>query len=326
MPPHAFTFSSTDAPDGFERYRDLYKAGSDAAATGAGFGASVKAHRVGRLLVFDRHLRAVEHSRDPARVRRDGFDHFTLQLLRAGRFHGGPLGDERRMRPGEVVLFDLTRPQRTRIDDARFVTVSIARDVVERAAPNARRHHGQPLPAAASGLLGDLMVSLMRRGATLPPTASDSTARALAELLAGTLAEVEPVGDAAAAVLATQRLERAQACIVQRLSDPRLDAEAVAAAAGLSRSVLYRLFEPLGGVAQFILARRVAALATALRNPDETRSITTLTYDHGFSSESHCSRAFRAVHGQPPGRFREAARAARPAGGDVMDAWFRSLA
>ncbi len=326
MPPHAFTFSSTDTPDGFERYRDLYKSGSDVAAAGAGFSASMKAHQVGRLLVFDRHLRAVEHSRDPARVGRDGFDHFTLQLLQRGRFHGGALGDERRMRPGEVVLFDMTRPQRTRADDARFVTISIARDLVERAAPNARRHHGQPLPAAVSGPLGDLMVSLVRRGATLPPTASDGVARALAELLAGALAGVEPVGDASAVVLATQRLERAQACIEQRLSDPRLDAEAVAAAAGLSRSVLYRLFEPLGGVSQFILARRVAALAAALRNPDETRSITTLTYDHGFSSESHCSRAFRAVHGQPPGRFRESVRAARPGGGDLMLAWFRSLA
>lgn len=326
MPPHAFTFSSTDAPDGFERYRDLYKSGSDVAAAGAGFSASMKAHQVGRMLVFDRHLRAVEHSRDPARVRRDGFDHFTLQLLRAGRFHGGALGDEQRMRPGEVVLFDMTRPQRTRADDARFVTISIARDLVERAAPNARRHHGQPLPAAVSGLLGDLMVSLVRRGAALPPTASDGVARALAELLAGALAGVEPVGDASAVVLATQRLERAQACIERRLSDPRLDAEAVAAAAGLSRSVLYRLFEPLGGVSQFILARRVAALAASLRNPDEMRSITTLAYDHGFSSESHCSRAFRAVHGQPPGRFRESVRQARPAGGDLMLAWLRSLA
>ena len=180
MPPHAFTFSSTDTPDGFERYRDLYKSGSDVAAAGAGFSASMKAHQVGRLLVFDRHLRAAEHSRDPARVGRDGFDHFTLQLLQRGRFHGGALGDERRMRPGEVVLFDMTRPQRTRADDARFVTISIARDLVERAAPNARRHHGQPLPAAVSGPLGDLMVSLVRRGATLPPTASDGVARALA--------------------------------------------------------------------------------------------------------------------------------------------------
>lgn len=326
MSPHSFRFSSTDTPDGFERYRDLYRGGSDVAATGAGFGAAMKAHQVGRLLVFDRHLRAVEHSRDPARVRRDGFDHFTLQFLRAGRFHGGPLGDERRMRPGELVLFDMTRPQRTRADDARFITVSIARDVVERAVPDARRYHGQLLSAAASGLLSDVMGSLVRRAATLRPDASESAARALAELLAGALAGVEPVDDAAAAILADRRLERAQACIAQRLSDPRLDAEAVAAAAGLSRSVLYRLFEPMGGVAQFILARRVAALAAALRNPAETRSITTLTYDHGFSSESHCSRAFRAVHGQPPGRFREAVRAARPAAGDLMLAWFQTLA
>lgn len=326
MLPQSFTFSSTDTPDGFERYRELYRAGSDVAPTGTPFCASVAACRVGRLLVFDRRLHGVEHSRDAARVRRDGFDHFTLQLLRVGRFHGGALGEEHRLRPGEVVLFDMTRPQRTRADDARFVTVSMPRELVERAAPNARRHHGQPLPASVSGLLGDLMVSLARRAATLRPEASDGTARALAELLAGALGQVEPRGEASAAILADRRLARAQAHIEAHLADPRLDAGAVAAASGLSRSVLYRLFEPMGGVAQFILSRRVAALAASLRNPDEMRSITTLTYDHGFSSESHCSRAFRAVHGLPPGRFRVAVREARPKADDLMFAWSRTLA
>lgn len=326
MLPRSLTFASDDMGDGFDRYRDLYKGGSDVAATGERFSVSVRAHQVGGVLVFDRRLNGVEHSRDPARVRRDGFDHFTLQLLRAGCFHGGAPADAHRLKPGEVMLFDMTRPQRTRADDARFVTVSMARDLVERVAPDARRHHGQPLPASVSGLLGDLMTSLARRAATLPPEASTGAARALAELLGSALGQVEPVGDAAAAAMSDLRLERAMASIEQRLSDPRLDAASVAAAAGLSRSALYRLFEPMGGVAQCIIARRVASLATALRNPDETRSVATLTYEHGFSSESHCSRAFRAVHGLPPGRFRADAHESRRMDGDLLVAWSRALA
>ncbi|WP_280176346.1 helix-turn-helix domain-containing protein [Methylorubrum populi] len=88
--------------------------------------------------------------------------------------------------------------------------------------------------------------------------------------------------------------------------------------------------------AQHILTRRLERLSAALRNASETRSITTLTFDHGFASESHCSRAFRGTFGLPPGRYRAEMRHPRadgrsepPPGGSaasLMSAWSRDLA
>lgn len=335
MPNPCFTFVSGRDTEGFEGYRALYAGGSDVAPTGQPFQARVEAHRFSRMIVFERRLAGVAHSRDSARVRRDGYDHFTIQLLRSGRFHGGSPGRERLLSPGDVILFDMTRPQRTRADQAHFVTVSLARDVVEAVLPDARRFHGEILPAASAGLLADLIESLSRRAGSLSPEAAGRTSRALAELLAAALGAPEAGAEASFDAAADLRRERAEAYIEAHLNDPRLDPERVADALGLSRTTLYGLFAQSGGVARHILTRRLERLRCALGRPTETRSVTTLTYDHGFTSESHCSRAFRAAYGLPPGRYRSEMERLRSGGtandapaetGALLAAWSRALA
>ena len=331
----SFTFAANDEAGDFEGYRALYAGGSDVTATGARFQARVEAHRFGRMIVFERRLSGVMHGRDAGRVRRDGFDHFTIQLLCGGRFHGGSPGNERPLCPGDVILFDMTRPQRTRAEGAHFVTISLARDVVESVLPDARRFHGEILPAASAGLLADLMESLARRAGSLSPEAAGRTARALAELLAAAFGAPEVLSEAAAEAALDLRRHRAEAFIEAQLHDPRLDPERIADALGLSRTTLYGLFAPSGGGSRHILTRRLERLRSALGRPTETRSVTTLTYDHGFTSESHCSRAFRAAYGMPPGRYRsemerlrlaEGANGAAVERGAMLAAWSRALA
>lgn len=334
VPIQSFTFTSE--ADSFEGYRALYAGGSDVRASDVPFHARVEAHRFGRMNVFERVSGGIEHRRGPARVRRDGFDHITLQFLRSGTLYGGPLDAERLLTPGDIILFDMTRPQCTRIDGASYVTVSLPRGLVEAAVPDAGRFHGHILPEAVSGLLGDLMGSLPRRASAATPDSAERTARALAELLAGALGQVGPDDAATGAIIADLRRRRAEAFIEAHLHDPTLDVNGVARGAALSRSALYRLFEPTGGVALHILTRRLERLSAALRNPDETRSITALTFDHGFGSESHCSRAFRSTFGLPPGRYRIEMRHPRAGdrgetlagerGGNLLSAWTRALA
>jgi AraC-like DNA-binding protein len=324
MPVQSFTFAARD-PDGaggFGAYHDLYASGSDVALTGELFEARVRAHRFPRMIVFDRRLGGVSHSRGQARVRRDGFDHVALQLLVAGRLAGGRPGDERALRPAEIILFDMTQPQRTLAAGARIVTISLAREQVEAVVPLGRSLHGAILPEAATGLLGDFMRSLARRGEGLGPETAARAGRVVAELvaaalgggggdLAASLATSSPASGSSAAQLMALRRERAEAFIEVGLGDPGLNAEAVARALAVSRSVLYRLFEPSGGVAQYILTRRLERLRAALRRLTETRPIGALARDCGFISESHCNRAFRAAFGLPPGQFRAETRRAR---------------
>ncbi len=102
---------------------------------------------------------------------------------------------------------------------------------------------------------------------------------------------------------------RATAYIDRHLGDRDLSAATVARRIGVSRSVLYRLFEPAGGVTRFVQQRRVAQLRRSLSRPDEHRTVDELATASGFTSPSHAGRLFRDAFGVPPGEYRRGARA-----------------
>jgi len=96
-----------------------------------------------------------------------------------------------------------------------------------------------------------------------------------------------------------------------RAESRQLSAQHICAVLGVSRSRLYRLFEPLGGVAQYIQSRRLAKIRAALLDPRDRRLISDLAYTHGFVSAAHFSRCFRRHFGCAPGDIRGGAGAGR---------------
>ncbi|MEO3998859.1 helix-turn-helix domain-containing protein [Mesorhizobium sp. CAU 1732] len=333
-----FVFSSEatrdDTAAGFGRYHDLYPVASDVAMTGERFHAEARAHQLSRMIVLDRRISGVTHSRSARHAKRDGFDHVVLQLLVSGRWINGAPSEERLVQPGEVIFHDMTRPHRNCADGARIVTINLPRDQIERAMPMRPGAHGAILPASASQLLGEFMLLLVRRGGAVPAQMADSAGRAVAELVAGAFASLDGQHAPAnrEAHFTALRRERAELFIEARLADQALDADLVAYGLGVSRTVLYQMFKTSGGVARYILARRLERLGNALRQRSETRSVSQLAFMCGFSSESHCSRAFRAAYGMPPGQYRnEATREKRVLSTPVgpahseLDTWHAAL-
>jgi AraC-like DNA-binding protein len=77
----------------------------------------------------------------------------------------------------------------------------------------------------------------------------------------------------------------------------------------LSRSSLYRLFEPRGGVRNTILQRRLErAMRVLLTGTAAKPPLRAIARDHGFSSEEQYSRAFRARFGVTPYQFYDMVR------------------
>ena len=101
------------------------------------------------------------------------------------------------------------------------------------------------------------------------------------------------------------QLARALSYIEQNLASHLLTPHAVARAARVSRSTLYRLFRGSGGVSRAIWQARLNHAWRALSSPDDTRSIGAVAYDLGFLSEAHFCRAFRHAFGISPGSLRQ---------------------
>jgi AraC-like DNA-binding protein len=94
--------------------------------------------------------------------------------------------------------------------------------------------------------------------------------------------------------------------IDRNLTSPDLGTKKVAVSFGLSRASLYRLFEPVGGLAGYIRKRRLERAYQEITAPDlANRRIGPIAYRLGFKNISAFSRAFRSAYGVSPMEARE---------------------
>lgn len=102
-------------------------------------------------------------------------------------------------------------------------------------------------------------------------------------------------------------LWRVKAFIVQRLSDPRLSPQEVAAAFNISLRYVYRLFESEGvGVGAWIRGRRLEHCRRDLSDPAlRDRPVSAIGARWGFADATHFTRVFKAEFGLAPGEFRQ---------------------
>lgn len=100
-------------------------------------------------------------------------------------------------------------------------------------------------------------------------------------------------------------LARACRLIDGRLTDRNLACEMLCAELGVSRSRLYRLFEPHGGIASYIRKQRLLRTRDALSDIADTRSISSIAEQWGFVDASGYSRTFRHEFGISPKEARD---------------------
>ena len=100
--------------------------------------------------------------------------------------------------------------------------------------------------------------------------------------------------------------ERIEAIIVQRLHDPALDVDAIAAAMGRSKRALHKAFEDRDdSLHRFLWHSRLELARRQLEDPGHAgRSITSILLGAGFSSAAHFSRMFRKRYGASPRDWR----------------------
>lgn len=276
---------------------------------------------LGRLILVhtvDQGRRAP--SRSHAAIRRDQLDHYrvVVQLERELPFDAD--GVRRVLKPGQMIFTDLSRPEWFDNDRASCLVLYIPRNALDDLLPRPLDLHGWMPQGPVAMLLGDHIRSLARAAPHLTtdqlPALNLATLQLLAATVtpsAATIAEARPALDAAL-------FRQARRIIDAQLADPGLSVESLCGALKVSRTTLYRLFEPEGGVARCIRQRRLQRAHAIMSSSSQRVTIQHVADEVGFKQMAHFSRTFREHFGYSPSdvsrrALRNAAMLPRPIAG-----------
>jgi AraC-like DNA-binding protein len=271
--------------------------------------------------------------RTAAQVGRMGLDHIVVLLRRSGLAHLETDAGSAVTGGGDLTFVDLSRPMRATTPEVDTVSFGFSRAAIALLVRDVDALHGLVLrPDTALGRLAASHVEALAREAPhLAPADAAAVSEASIALLA-VCAERSLVEPAAARVRARPALLlTVRRFIEANLSDTRLSAERISEKFALSRSTMYRLFQPLGGVDRYIRRRRLARAHRLLSVPpgESAGYVYEVALSCGFGSESAFSHAFRREFSQSPLAFLRDADRVEPmpaAQGMDLSGWLQDLA
>lgn len=264
----------------------------------------------------------------------DGSDSLMLVLdLDGSEWRGDYDGRAASSETGAIRLVDMARPFSINTGPYRTLYMFLPRAHLDPQAADMDFHGLVVSERTGSGrLLATHLRTLWDTIEDMSPIDAAVGAKAATTLMSGAiLSSCEPARDDARPV-EKMLLTAGRHYIEQRLADPDLAPEAVREHLGVSRSLVYKVFAPVGGVSAFIQGRRLdQAFDAILQDSAEQQTLGEIAYRHGFRSDAHFSRAFRARFGVTPGRLRRVGESARNEGLSALErpddvwAWVRSL-
>lgn len=272
----------------------------------APFTAELDAFRLEQFSVLRLTASARRSIRTAARIAYDRYDSVGVQYVLAGRATGDANGRAVASEPGGVMVLDYGQPFTvTDLEPRTVINIAVSRAAFPAARTPPATLHGAVLTGASAQPLAAFLHSLAASLDTLPASTGPVLARVFADLLVVALSDldVHKPNDRD-----EQAIQRAERLVDEHIGAPHLDPGWLAGRLNLSRAEIYTVFDRFGGVARFIMARRLGAARAALENPADTRRIGAIAYALGFSSEAYFSRAFRTAFGITATQARRAPR------------------
>ena len=255
---------------------------------------------LGRMLLVQQHVQAHSYERSLAKLRANPIDHWCIAIPRSGSAWTEVDGRVAESGVGRVDITCLGHPFRGRTTESDTLFIYLPRDLFGDVTSLLDASNN----IAVSGNLAEVLVeytsSIEQRLSTLTeeelPSVVQTTREMIVACLMPSASRAEVTGKQASLAL----MERARQHIHDNLASEHLTPQSLSRALGISRTQLYLLFEPSGGVARYIQKRRLLAAHAALSDPEQNSRIVEIAEEVGFSSAADFSRAFSREFGYSP--------------------------
>ncbi|UXN58892.1 helix-turn-helix domain-containing protein [Phyllobacterium zundukense] len=282
-----------------------------------GFAGKQTVWDLGRLAFSRIRTSALDFASVPGHTRREALDHWTLTIPLDGSISTiGPAGSFQGS-AGIVQVHSLGRWFEGSVTDSEMLMLFVPRDSDPEVAHVLAACEFSTVDTAMGRLLSDYFIGLAKR---LPAVETDN----LPELVGATQAMIRacllPSSgniEEAQTPIARVLLDKARRIMQSRLFDPSFNAHALRRDLAISRTGLYRMFEPFGGVMHYLQHQRLLDAHAALADPNDKRRIIEIAEQRCFSDGAEFSRAFKREFGYTPSEVRAGRKSSvpsRPAG------------
>lgn len=340
LPTFGFVADQMEADANVAAWREavatLFDVDELAAGEPGPFRADITSYAMGPVLVGLSRASGQRFRRTPETIARSGVDHIILQLYLKGGYDGIAGSRPIRVCAGDICLFDLAQTLETRATAFENITLVVPRPMFGAHLLRVDDLHGLVVPGSGviARLLAGHLTALLEFAPRMTLDECQSVVEGTVSLLAACLRnELERVeADTDHPVMANASLLRIRQHIEASLGSEYLSASSVATHFGLSRASLYRLFAPVGGIADYIRGRRLHRAFFDLAGSDaRSLRISEVARRWQLGTDAHFTRSFKAAYGITPRAAREAALLGVRRGNDgastaTITRWMREIA
>jgi len=266
---------------------------------------------VGSIRLTQVRASAQKVRRTRAGIARGTEDKLLFSLQKSGRCNIVQDGRVAALMPGDLALYDTTRPYDLNFDgDFSQYVVSLPGEALRSQLVAPERLTARRI-AGDSGI-GRAVLAAIQSVMIEAPDLAEGAARPMEDALRGLLiAGVLSLPDARAVpgqTAASARRALIKAYALEHLNDPEFGVGSIAAAHGVDVSTIHRAFDGESEtIGRWIWGQRLEYAHRDLRDATQRhRTLTDIAFSWGFNDMAHFSRAFKARFGQSPRDARKA--------------------
>lgn len=256
-----------------------------------------------------RRIRATRHlfERRAKDIRAGDPEVLHLLLLDHGNTRVEQDGRTATLEPGDLLLYDSTRPFRFETDGDFQFTICLLPKRLLPVPESLQRNCTARVFKSDGGVaaaLAPLLTALARRPSETEPSQQLALQHAMVNMYVALMSDQSVSGHHPSV-----HLSLAKSFVVRHLGDPKLSPSDVAAACNISLSYLHRLFSADGiTVAGYLREQRLQAAYRDLVAPSFAEPVSRVAERWGLPDPAHFNRIFKARFGATPGELRRPPR------------------
>jgi AraC-like DNA-binding protein len=233
---------------------------------------------------------------------RHDMDQILVVCYTRGHFTMTASRQTKRVEAGALAFIDLSQEIAIEAPVVENVSLAVSRRRLEAMVPFLDDAHCFVRESGSlSKILRGVIKGLMAEGRAIPVADAGAIAGAIIQMVAACLEPLSRQRVETSSGSSAVSLVLIKAAIERRLLDHELRPLTLLDEFGITRSTLYRLFEPVGGVSAYITKRRLHYAFRQMADTVQPRlRISQLAFELGFSHPSAFTRAFKDSFGMSP--------------------------